>query len=243
MLQELCVILTGDHSQSDILADEEAAGIWLDKILADFTPAEAGQPWNDQHQLMACPNLRMAHIYFKDPTLANLERATALLLAEERVDQVMWRAELVDRDERGYHVATADRGRLHFWPGFDKQQTAVDQQANAWSWRGDLKTVGGRVLEGNVLVFPDYPNAFERIRGGLECHNGGHLWVTARPGHEFYLANMSIHTGGGSHGSLHAVDSIVPLIMAGAPDDIDLPTYPRSIDITPLCLEILGLKV
>ena len=34
MLSEVCVVVTGDHSQSDVVADEQAAAIRLDQLLA-----------------------------------------------------------------------------------------------------------------------------------------------------------------------------------------------------------------
>jgi hypothetical protein len=242
MLEEFALLLIGDHSQSDVLADKENVGISLDQVLAEFSVAEVGQLWNAEDQLMACPNLRMAQIYLRPSTLPQFEHIVAELLNDQRVDQVLWRANFVEPSKRGYHVVTADRGALHFWPGLEGTETAVDQQGNAWSWQGDLRSVNGQLTVDNMLIFPEYPNAFERIKGGLECPTAGHLWVTARPGYEFSLPNMWTHTGGGSHGSLHVSDSMVPLIMAGAPAGIELPAYPRIVDVVPLCLAILELN-
>lgn len=242
MLQELCIVLTGDHAQSDIVADKEAAGIRLDEMLSDFSLAQPGKPWTEEDQLVLCPNMRMAQIYFKHRTPAQLESVVNRLMSEARVDQVMWRPGLFEETEKGYHVATADRGRLHFWPGDRGPGTAIDHQGCPWGWSGDLSAVGGQVSADKTITFPDYPNAFERIAGGLDCTSSGHLWATARPGYEFCLAETSIHAGGGSHGSLHALDSIVPLLVAGAPPGIELPTHPRSVDVVPLCLNIFGLK-
>jgi hypothetical protein len=56
------------------------------------------------------------------------------------------------------------------------------------------------------------------------------------------LPRTNVHTRGGSHGSLHELDSIMPLMLAGAPKDIALPAHPRTVDIAPLCLAILGLE-
>ncbi|HEX9924543.1 MAG TPA: alkaline phosphatase family protein [Anaerolineae bacterium] len=241
MLEECCVVLTGDHAQSDILVDTDTAGIRLDQILADFSLAEAGKPWAGDNELVVCPNLRMAQIYFKQSGLDQLEHVVTQLLDDDRIDQVIWRANLFGQTEQGYHVATADRGKLHFWPGDTGPQMAADQQGCPWSWDGDLTAIGGQVSAGS-LTFPDYPNAFERIAGGLECQTGGQLWATAQPGSEFCLPETSIHAGGGSHGSLHALDSIVPLLLAGAPPGVTLPAHPRTVDVMPLCLNILGLN-
>ena len=44
-----------------------------------------------------------------------------------------------------------------------------------------------------------------------------------------------------SHGSLHADDSLVPLVVAGAPASLSLSPPTRTVDIVPLCLAVLGL--
>jgi hypothetical protein len=242
MLSEFCIIITGDHAQSDMIADEETANIKLDQLLADFAIAPAGKSWQADDQLMICPDMRTAQIYFQNINPAQLEHVAALLLADSRVDQLIWTAEYSGSGEKGYYVATLDRGRLRFWPSADGVNTAVDHYGCPWSWVGNLATVGGEVLADGTLIFHNYPNAFERIVGALDCKNSGHLWLTARPGCEFSIKETNIHAGGGSHGSLHALDSLSPLLVAGAPEEIQLPLHPRTVDIAPLCMEVLGLK-
>ena len=241
MLEEVCVVLTADHSQSMIGEDKEKAGIHLDEVLAGFALADAGEPWDGDDQLMVCPNMRAAQIYFHRPDVEQLERVVHQLLTDPRVDQVMWRDALVAKGGRGYRVVTHDRGILHFWTGADGRMSAVDRQQQRWSWEGDLSTLDARVTPDGVLEFGDYPNAFERIACGLDNEEGGDLWVTATPDHEFCVPRTEVHTGGGSHGSLHILDSLVPLLLAGAPDGITLPDNPRAVDVAPLCLSILGL--
>lgn len=158
MLTEFSILVVGDHSQSNVLPNEEIAAISLDQVLADFSVAEVGQAWSAEDQLMACPNLRMAQIYFRGSSSAQFEQIIEELLSESRVDQSRWRANLVEQSGRGYHVATAERGALHFWPGDDGPQTANDQNGNRWSWQGDLRTVDGQLTNDNMLIFPEYPN-------------------------------------------------------------------------------------
>ena len=71
--------------------------------------------------------------------------------------------------------------------------------------------------------------------------DSGQLWATARPGHEFAVPEAKVHTGGGSHGSLHRLDSLTALFMVGAPEHLSLPAQPRIVDIAPLALVVLGL--
>jgi predicted AlkP superfamily pyrophosphatase or phosphodiesterase len=241
LLEEFCVIVTGDHSQSQVHPDQNVAGIRLDELLSDFSIVKPGESWDGTDQLMVCPDMRIAQIYLPDPTPDRLAYVAEKLLADQRIDQVIWRHDLDQESTTGYQVVTADRGQLQFRPDSKGPRTAMDRYGNLWSWEGAIEAVGGRLSGANILTFPDYPNAFERIAGGLNYVNSGHLWVTAQPGHEFKLPYTSIHTGGGSHGSLHVTDSTVPIILAGAPEGIQLPSRPRTVDIKPLTLSILGL--
>jgi hypothetical protein len=50
------------------------------------------------------------------------------------------------------------------------------------------------------------------------------------------------HVGGASHGALHALDSLSPVIVGGA-GVVALPRAMRSIDIAPLCMQLLGLPM
>lgn len=241
MLSEVCVVVTGDHSQSDVVADEQAAAIRLDQLLAEFSIAAAGTPMDKEDELVVCPNLRTAQIYFHTPTAERHERIIRDLLQDQRIDQLIWSAEFLDAAHRGFHVATQERGRLHFWPGEGGPNSATDKVGNTWSWQGNLAAVDGHVEDGEI-TFGDYPNAFERIAGILMLSVSGHLWVTSKPGYEFCLEHTLVHAGGGSHGSLHVLDSVSPLWVAGAPAELALPAQPRSVDVAPLCLKVLGLE-
>jgi hypothetical protein len=241
LLDDVCIVLTGDHSQTDILPEEDAPAIDLNEVLADFSIAEAGDTWNSDDQLVICPNMRSACIYFRQPTADRIEHIARALLADERVDQVTWAAALTDPDAPGHHIVTRDRGRLHFWAGTDGPQNARDLYGGEWAWEGDLRAVDGQISSDNVLSFPTYPNAFERIACAPHAADGLHLWVTAHPGYELVLPRISLHPKG-SHGSLHKDDSTMPLLLAGAPEGVTLPEHPRAVDIAAICLGALGIE-
>jgi hypothetical protein len=240
MLEEVCIILTGDHSQSDIM-DDENAGILLDDILKEFSVAQPGAKWEGDEKIMVCPNLRVAQLYFRNSSHELIEQVMSCLLSEERIDQVLWRGSIFKSEAAGWHVATRDRGTLYFWAGDDGENTARDVYGCYWSWVGNLAAVDGEVSPEGIITFKNYPNAFERIAGGLQCENSGDLWVTARLGFECSVTDTAVHHGGGSHGSLHALDSTAPLIIAGAPANFQIPHHPRIIDIAGIILPVLGL--
>jgi type I phosphodiesterase/nucleotide pyrophosphatase len=82
----------------------------------------------------------------------------------------------------------------------------------------------------------DHPNGLERAWAALANPNAGDLLVSPVLGVEFADLGGRHHAGGGSHGSLAAGDSEVPVLTAG------LDTLPRSItDVTPLALAHFGI--
>jgi hypothetical protein len=119
--------------------------------------------------------------------------------------------ECSEKADGGFRVVTRDRGSLLFWKGGDGDSTVRDHHGCPWSWQGDLRGIDADVSEGDVISSEKYPNTFERIACILNLKNSGHLMVTAQPGYEFKLPRISVHGGGGSHGSLHAQDSVLCL--------------------------------
>ena len=82
----------------------------------------------------------------------------------------------------------------------------------------------------------DHPNALVRSWAAVRNPNAGDLLVSAAPGWEFADLGGGHHAGGGSHGSLTAGDSEVPMLTIG------LARQPRSItDVMPLALEHFGV--
>ena len=238
MLQDTYVIITSDHGHCEILDDAERATIHLDHALSDFKQAKLGQPWQDGDELMICPNMRAAEVYFRNHDAATLLRAIARGLADPRVDHAFWSVAIDGKTDRGY-AAKNLLGYLEFWRG-NSGDHADDAFGTTWSWRGDLGVLDARV-EGGKLQWDNYPNAFERIAGALDAPKSGAVWFTAGPGCEFEVPGGKAHVGGASHGGLHELESLCPVIVAG-PTKVELPRHMRSVDIAPLCLQLLGVR-
>ena len=60
-----------------------------------------------------------------------------------------------------------------------------------------------------------YPDGLARAEGALRNPNSGEVLVSAAPGYEFVDLAGHHHVGGGSHGSLAAGDSEVPMLTVG----------------------------
>jgi len=237
-LADRTVIVTSDHGHCDIREDR-AAIIRLDHLLSNFRQAELGRPWRKHDEIMICPNMRATQIYVQTPTRERIEQIAIAILQNPGVDQVIWRSRLTG-DGSGYTVDT-HRGRLQFSRD-GSASSSVDGFGGVWSWSGDAEALGLR-QDGRAIESSDYPNPFERIAGVLDLDMCGEIWVTARPGCEFEVPGGEAHVGGASHGALHKLDSVSPVIIAGAGAPKRLPRHMRSVDLAPLCMEILGIPM
>ena len=82
----------------------------------------------------------------------------------------------------------------------------------------------------------DYPDAPGRVWAAARNPNAGDVLVSAAEGYEFTDLAGRHHAGGGSHGSLVAGDSEVPIVTVGVDRDV------RSIvDLAPAALAHFGI--
>jgi hypothetical protein len=240
LLEDTCVIVTSDHAHCDVLPNAYDAVVRLDHLLGNFRQAAIGGAWRGRDQIMICPNMRAAQIYVRDNRPGIIEAIASDLLRDPRVDQVIWRTAHTAPDAAGYTVLSG-RGRLEFQRSH-ASSAAPDPFYGRWSWAGEAEALDLQ-MDGDTLEFEQYPNAFERIAGSLDLDQSGELWITARPGCEFEAPGGKAHVGGASHGALHALDSLSPVVMAGGPVRPRLPRAMRSVDIAPICMELLGLQM
>jgi hypothetical protein len=165
-------------------------------------------------RIAVCPSQRAAMVYALHPEARDAMRASVVdrALAIEGVDLVCWLAR--DAHDRPLEavVASPDRGELRFAPGGDLR----DARGARWHLDGDLAVLGAAVHGGdNALATPTYPDALARLWSALTCPTSGEVLLSAAPGYEFLDWGGAAHVGGGSHGSLHACDSLAPLVLCG----------------------------
>lgn len=92
---------------------------------------------------------------------------------------------------------------------------------------------GGEGLD----VLAEHPDGAARALAALRNPNAGDVLVSAAPGWEFVDLAGRHHAGGGSHGSLDAGDSEVPMLAVG------LGSVPeRLTDVAPLLLDHVGVE-
>lgn len=219
-LADHAVIVVADHSHALVEARldlGEAFAAW------DVLPPSA--PRETDAEIALCPAQRSAMIYVLDDDRRGelTVRAAADSLALEGVDVVMYRS-----GEEG--VIRSGDGEIRFTPGGDVR----DLRGESWSVEGDLAALGGRMRDG-VLHTPDYPDALTRVWSALTCPTAGDVLLSATPGWEFADWGGRDHVGGGSHGSLHASDSLGAMLWCGTgPDRADAKDQWSIRDVAPM---------
>jgi predicted AlkP superfamily pyrophosphatase or phosphodiesterase len=200
-LEEHAVVVLADHSHTGV---EEA--IRLLDCFEDFAVAGPGGVRGADAEVALCPAQRSAMLYAlveegRDALVPRLvDRAREI----DGVDLVMWR----EGDEGA--IARGD-AELRFGPGGD----VTDARGETWSVEGDVATVLGAAVQDDRLDPSAYPDALGRVWSALTCPTAGDVLLSAAPAYEFLDWGGVAHVGGGSHGSLHATDSLAPLLWCG----------------------------
>ena len=210
-LREHAVIVMADHSQAAVtgatsLQDELAE-------LGVLGPTRSAEPNRDQDARIAvCPSQRAAMVYALHEEERDAMRAStvALALALDGVDLVLWLERDAHDAPREGVIASSRHGELRFAPGGQVR----DPRGLSWNLDGQLGVIGGSLEDGRLLS-PDSPAALARAWSALTCSTSGEVLLSAAPGHEFTDWGGQAHVGGGSHGSLHAADSLGALVLNG----------------------------
>jgi hypothetical protein len=202
-LETHAVIAAADHSHTlveHVIAFPEA-----------FSEFHVAGPRSDADaEIALCPAQRSAMVYALVPEGRRelLPRIVATARALEGVDVVLW------RDDDGRGAIASPRGELRFAPG----GTFRDERGATWDVFGELEALGAQTGDGEIRT-PDYPDALRRCWAALGCATSGDVILSAAPGWEFPDWGGQHHVGAGSHGSLHACDSLGALVACGVPAD------------------------
>jgi hypothetical protein len=127
-------------------------------------------------------------------------------------------------------------GELRFAPRGD----LLDGRGERWSVEGDLDVLALEVRDGRVGSAA-YPDALGRAWSALRARTSGDVLASAAPGYEFRDWGGASHVGGGSHGSLHANDSLGSLLWCGTGPEADSREQWTLRDVVPLVCDHFGL--
>src|SRR5438067_9551736 len=236
-LAEHAVIAMADHSQSDITAT-----IALQDVLAElgvFGPGRATGPARAQEpRLAVCPSQRAAMVYALRESERDAMRASVATraLAIEGIEHVMWLARDAHEQPSEGIIASPLHGELRFSPGGPLQ----DSRGASWNVEGALAALAASVHDGHLST-PAYPDALARVWAALTCPTSGEVLLSAAPGYEFLDWGRQAHVGGGSHGSLHASDSLGALVLCGVESPRREPGRWAIRDVASLVLDHFGL--
>ncbi|MBB6453329.1 putative AlkP superfamily pyrophosphatase or phosphodiesterase [Salirhabdus euzebyi] len=221
-------IVMGDSGQADVHEAKEEGLINLHEIFHSFTIHRIAEPIKDEDQLVLALNERMAFIHRLDSTI-QIEELVGKLQQDERIGFIAWK-----NNEGQNVVAGNNEERLVFQPN----GPTIDPYEKSWTVEGNLALLDISVND-NTITYGNYPDALARLHSSLRSHQGNYLVVDAKPGYEFVAEGTPTHPGGGSHGSLHKQDAMVPMIVTGTDTK---PLHMRMVDLKQWILQIINSK-
>ncbi|HEY0318021.1 MAG TPA: alkaline phosphatase family protein [Solirubrobacterales bacterium] len=244
-----------DHHAVILLADHAQTAVHRGLPLAELLSSEWSvlQPSDDRPelaQLAVSPTGRAAHVYLLpgDGERAQPAAVGARLSVIEGVDLVCrlegadglpLRREQPGMPAAGGEWAVVERGDavLRFRPGGEIR----DLRGGHWEVEGDLAALAATEEEGR-LSSATYPDPLARVWSALTAPHSGDFVVSLTPGFEAVDWGGVTHAGGGSHGALHAGDSLGPLLFVGCgPESADEREQWTLRDVAPVVLDHFGL--
>ncbi|KGR82922.1 alkaline phosphatase family protein [Lysinibacillus odysseyi] len=223
-VQKVTWIVLGDSGQSLVKEKKETALIDLNELLKDYTFWENGK---ENAQLAVAVNERMAYIYLHDEQIPFSE-VVDILKKDERIGFVAW-------NDQQINYVTGPIGKEEFT--FSPNGPFTDEYGQSWQLDGDLSILDVKKDQQGIIRYHTYPDALARLHGALHSQEGKVIIVDAKPSYEFIEKHSHDHAGGGAHGSLHRVDSLVPLIITG---ETAKPPSNRLVDVKGWVLDLVG---
>lgn len=223
-IDQITWIILGDSGQTDTIPDHKQAFIDMKKLLHTYhlTSVKSGKP-TKHDQITCCVNERMSYLYLHDDQVS-LDQVARQLQKDQRIDLIAWKEHDI------FHVISGSiEGHLQF----SANGELIDEYDQSWTVKGNLAILN-LTVEQNRLTYGNYPDALFRLQSVSETADRV-IMTTAAPGYEMVLDTSPKHTGA-SHGSLHYMDSLVPMIIAGTDSR---PKYPRVIDLKSWILSLL----
>jgi len=227
-LDDHAMIVVADHAQTPV-----SRGLPLADLLArEWTVLAPSDDKPELAQLAVSPTGRAAHVYLLpgEGERAKPDEVRQRLGEAEGIDLVCW------RDESSAVVERAGE-RLRLRPG----DQVADLRGARWDLAGETEVLAG-TIEDKTFRSNEYPDALARVFAAVSAPHAGDFIVSLTPGYEAVDWGGVSHAGGGSHGSLHAGDSLGPLLFLGCgPDDPAQRRQWTLRDVAPIVLQHFGL--
>jgi hypothetical protein len=245
-LADHALILLADHAQTPV-----HRGLPLAELLGgQWSVLQPSDDRPELAQLAVSPTGRAAHVYLLpgEGERAEAEAVGTRLGEIEGVDLVCRLEDATGqplrRDEPGMPAAGGEwavverpGARLRFRPG----AAVEDLRGGRWEVEGDHSVLAATIEDGR-LRSETYPDPLARVWSALTAPHSGDFIVSLEPGFEAVDWGGVTHAGGGSHGSLHAGDSLGPLLFVGCgPDAAGEREQWTLRDVAPAVLQHFGL--
>lgn len=222
-IREVTWIIIGDSAQSLVEKDKDRGLIDLNKSLKDYSFWDGKKR---EGQIAIAVNERMAYIFLNDDKLS-FKEIIEKLQKDERIGFIAWK-----ESDRNYVTNPRNNDLLSFYP----EGPFKDSYGQSWRLEGDLSVLDLNFNNAGDIQFNNYPDALARLHGALHSNAGRFIIVDAKPHYEFIEEHSHDHAGGGAHGSLHQIDSIVPMIIVGTDSK---PKSHRLVDIKEWLVELV----
>ncbi len=218
-LRRYAVIVVADHAQTPV-----HRGLPLAELLGhEWSVLQPSDERPELAQLAVSPTGRAAHVYLlpgederADPAavgrrLGEIE-GVDLVCRLEDANGAPLRREEPGMPAAGGEWAVVERpgASLRFRPG----GAVADLRDGRWELEGETAVLAATVADGR-LASAEYPDPLARVWSALTAPHAGDFVVSLAPGFEAVDWGGASHAGGGSHGSLHAGDSLGPLLFVG----------------------------
>jgi hypothetical protein len=245
-LADHAVILLADHAQTPV-----HRGLPLAELLAtEWSVLQPSDERPEQAQLAVSPTGRAAHVYLlsaegerPQPAAVAARLSTIegvdLVCRLEGTDGMPLRRDAPGMPAGGGEWAVVERGdvALRFRPGGE----LADLRGGRWEVEGELAALAASVEDGR-LSSEQYPDPLARVWSALAAPHSGDFVLSLAPGFEAVDWGGTSHAGGGSHGALHAGDSLGPLLFVGCgPESAEEREQWTLRDVAPAVLDHFGL--
>lgn len=229
-LHDAVFIIAGDSGMTQILPAGQNPVIDLPSLLGDARILRPGEAVSKETEIILAINETMAYVYSlkEDRSLRDIAN---LLKNDPRIDFISWKEK-----EWIYAIQGSTAKQIKFKAGGN----LTDPYNQSWTVEQDEKVLDLSVnMAAHSLNYDQYPDVLKRLSGALRSHQGEFLVVTAKPGYELASSSSPTHKGGGGHGSIRKMESLVPLIISGTDQK---PESLRMVDLKAYLLNLLTKK-
>jgi len=219
-LSEHAVILLADHAQVDVDWPLPLAGA----LGEEWRVLQPNSARPEDAELAVSPSSRAGYVYVLEEGRRHTRSHAAVRkrLGElSGVELIGWvsAGDGIPAERMGTGaplgedlevVVESEAGDLIFRPGVGVE----DRRGRHWDIDGELSVLGAEV-SGGRFESDTYPDALARLWSALTAPHAGDIVCSLAKGYECIDWGGASHIGGGSHGSLHAGDSLGPLLLVG----------------------------